>query len=857
MIGIATRADGDLVEKTQVLRASADELALRVEDQTAEVRRLRAAIDQLKSDHTAHITKCINRMNDIDAEMLEVAKEKHAAEKKTAEALKQIEKVRRDLVHIGAQLSREFIMLPAAVSKYPRLDAKATEKIAPVVPLSSSTSGGLSASAVSYNNNRETLSNNEAIQQARECRSKYYTQRGSQWYTDDIPAVNLQCVDTTISAAVAALDGRITDDEEFRAELDAARTNPDSIFSKESLIKSVAASSPMRRRRASLLMLAQASAELAKQSATFDSLTRHPHRWTESERLLAVRAAETQDLMIRDAVKELCKNAPVPRQAERQLLTALNMHALSTAAPQVKKAHFVDDGLPGDVNSGPLSPPGGTFVVKGASQDATSPTRSASSNSRRNQQQQVSPSRGRFGGTRVNVQTDALGDSVTEFATAARGSGRDPLLRRLQAELEDEQSAMGLRTHAARVRAWQELDIKRAARTRSVAQEEQQQQHQQQLMRFGGEDGLVLDALVMDGEKGEKTTTVIQSTMKSVSHVPPPKVLATPASVFSMVMTSANVLSGLPAAIGDGSSGGDETLIRESASRRRRRNQQQQQQGNDSADPYSRNYGTPPPREAVCVENVDEGLGERKPVHIRTFAISGEHLSQSSKRHNNSNKNINSSFSPFGVGASTSAAAAAAAAASSPAPLTVHRSTGLLVRPALHQILSPTAAAATAVPISEFDANASILDQAYAVLDEQRERREGAARKLAAEEEAKAKKERDSALTPSSPITATATATATVRKPNNNGPPARSGIADPESATEAITMRRTGRLETPLSFAGSRLDYAAAKAGVVRPPSAGSGEPGAGRFQWKVRRIGQPMAQQQPVTTPTSAAGVD
>ena len=73
---------------------------------------------------------------------------------------------------------------------------------------------------------------------------------------------------------------------------------------------------------------------------------------------------------------------------------------------------------------------------------------------------------------------------------------------------------------------------------------------------------------------------------------------------------------------------------------------------------------------------------------------------------------------------------------------------------------------------------------------------------------------------------------------------ARAGIPDPETATQAVTMRRTGALEAAsLSFHNPRLDLAAKKLGIQRPPSAGRGSSssavasaaagGGSRFSWK------------------------
>jgi hypothetical protein len=74
-------------------------------------------------------------------------------------------------------------------------------------------------------------------------------------------------------------------------------------------------------------------------------------------------------------------------------------------------------------------------------------------------------------------------------------------------------------------------------------------------------------------------------------------------------------------------------------------------------------------------------------------------------------------------------------------------------------------------------------------------------------------------------------------RPPSSSSVARAGIADPETATEAVAMRRTGKLEAAsLSFHNSRLEQAAKKLGVTRPGSgkAGEKEPST-RFHWKLK----------------------
>ena len=685
MIGVATRSETDLVEKTEVLRASADELALQVDKQCRDIAVMRTAVEQIRADHNSHITDTIARMVEIDNELASIGERKHQMEKDTTAALRGIELIRRDLVLLGAKLAKEFITLPPAVSRYPRLDK------------ASRSGGGVDGAGVGA--------------------------RAAHWYTDDQPAANLQYIDICVASAVAALDGRIGD-AEFRDELEAARRNPESIFSKSSLIRSVAASSPARRRRGSLLMLSQASKELAKQSAMFDSLTRGPNGWTEAERQLALRAAETHDLMIREAVKELCKGAPVPRQAERQLLTSLNMHAMAAGRSVV-----VVDAAPRNAAGSPDR--GNTTEVAAQA----SPTTASPSN----------PLAASGAGGRINIGVDVLVDAAVARAnTTDGGRGRDPVLRRLQAELQDEQRAMAQRSHAARVRAWRELDLKRAGRDRL-----------------------------------ERNDTETAALLAAVASPPPahrPVTPATPASVFALIRGAATVLSPAhPRGPGDGSGGGGAVAAARAGGR------------------------TPTPPHGFSAA----------PHGLPCPSMSAPASPASARRLGGADADVPAELADVRdivrVGAGWSAATAS-----------VHRSTGVLLRER-HGVVP----VAVSSPVAFCSADEADVTTAPSPQSASRVVASAGADYV----RAPVTRQQPPRQVDTNPTVA---ASALPLRAALGPRPVSAGVADPETATAAITMRRTGAIDGTLSFHSARLDSAAARAGVVRPPSAS-------RFHWKLR----------------------
>ncbi len=735
MIGISTHGDAELTTRTEVLRASSDELALRAEEQARDIARLRGVLEELRADHGAHTLRTIARIDEIDAELRRVADSCVAADRQTTETRRQTESIRRELVQTAAKLAREFIMLPPAVSRYPRLDRAAA------LAAANATSPAAAAAASAAR---------------------------SQWYTDDQPAVNLQMVDLGVAASIAALDGRVPD-ADFRAELEAARTNPDSVFSKESLIRAVAASSPAKRRRGSLLMLLQASKELAKQSATIDDLTRGPNRWTDVERLQAQRAVETHDGMIREAVRELCKEAPVPRQAERQLLTALDMHLMPTAQrgmhdPDTSAASNAAGGDASDLENDDSAAKQARARHESPPQSPADPHLSGGGSRGRQQAHAFGSPGGGGGGSRrrlapqqpgfITVPLTQVVEGAKSLASGDRGTGRDPQLRQLQTELLAEQNAMSLRSHAARVRAWQEIDLQRAARDRMEADP------------FAVPSRATTNAAVTHSVGFRTSPTPLSSHAPSAEgsfHVSAGRDGATgagaasssptPATVFAAVMRMSAAMNGSPVPGGLAThTASTETGPSGSATRR-----------SSPLTPAAFDSGLAlPARRLDALESDPTAAAAVLSATPATPPLASQRRSPRSRP----------------------AEATAVAEALVDAP-PVHPTTGLVMRPSRMRVVAVPSLVASASERSP--------------------------------------------LRPLSPLSSRVTAAVCSSRPASGArAPVQAGVADPATAAAAVSMRRTGALDAQLSFHSQRLDAAAMRVGVPRPPSAS-------RFAWKLK----------------------
>lgn len=851
MIGVASRADGDIVRKTEVLRASADELALKTEEQGKDIAKLRSAIEQLKSDQSAHITRTIARMGEIDTEMKNISDEKNLFDRRTADALKDIEGIRRELVQLGAKLAKEFITLPLPVARYSRLDQSSQKDEFVLLSQNKEKERNQNSSPTGKSYGKNNNANNS--------NSNNSSSVNSIWYTDDQPAANLQCIDLVISSAVAALDGRLTD-KEFRDEIEASRNDPESVFSKESLIRSVAAASPMKRRRASLLMLAQASRELQKQSATFDDLTRGPMRWSEAERIQAERNAQMHDGMIRDAVRELCKGAPIPRQAERQLLTALDLHTM----PAYRNLDSsTSGGEESSINSGKDSPL--LFVEHSSSVKSVKISQPSNLRPKTTELKRKPKSATASSGFSVtnymhsNVSMEELGEAVERYAdfgdrnstahyspndaklreeeTARQNMqmygasavmkprhvsspvsrAKDPLLRQLQAELQEEQSAMGLRSHAARVKAWQELDLKRAARN-----------------RFDVTDVLNANNLAAIEKRRESVNNInsnnnnIQQQQRIATHTNELLIPSSTAGIYSSIMMHSSTVYNPDHDQGNSSSSSSKFA-----------SPKKYTAYSSSSSVRKNNFSSP----TIVPVRYSTPTSPLNPVTTNNNNNNNLQISSPSEKVNNTNNRCPTPVTPVIRNRTpntvviitspdsadknlqpvvrNSIGIASESITQSASPLLVHRSTGLIVRS--HQQLHHQPP-----PVGEVIRKNKSNSTSFVLFTQSNNN---------GSPTSNYENRKNSSLTESQVLPTS--------NNNNNVTCARAGIPDPENATQAVSMRRTGALEAAgLSFHSSRLDEAAKRLGVVRPPSAGGQNGGAGycarngigsRMHWKLK----------------------